>query len=145
MLYGVAILTGMGMTTNARALDRLKMAGITVRDAQRGEMKHGIKSEPSKSDWQQIVILPPNTPLKEQAMQRRIKRAKPCPFCGSREIFYTEGEGWFIYCRECNGQIGDERSKAKLLERWNRRADSLELNPEGTAFGVKIGKLRKPV
>lgn len=76
-------------------------------------------------------------------MKRRIKKAKPCPFCGGNEIYYVQADGQFIGCRPCNSLIGDDRSKAKLLERWNARAiQGVEINEENWRMASALAAAR---
>lgn len=64
---------------------------------------------------------------------------KPCPFCGSSEIFveaWNESEGYGkkkklwtqikVRCGNCNANFCRRKSEdahKELLERWNRRTD----------------------
>jgi Lar family restriction alleviation protein len=56
---------------------------------------------------------------------------KPCPFCGSRNLdvyFYDPFDGYMgdntlhgVRCKDCYAKIED-RKKADVIEKWNRRA-----------------------
>lgn len=54
---------------------------------------------------------------------------KPCPFCGSEEVYYVKynhaaGERWAVCCINCMAEIvpGYAQDKHCVQEMWNRRA-----------------------
>ena len=63
------------------------------------------------------------------------EKLKPCPFCGSKDIYVTTQEGRIdstatIFCNSCktavileeNEEEGfSEKTTAKAIEAWNRR------------------------
>ena len=52
------------------------------------------------------------------------KELKPCPFCGSEELV-TYYDGIFIECKTCNVTvIFHNRTREKIIEAWNRRANN---------------------
>lgn len=69
-------------------------------------------------------------------MIRKIKNAKPCPFCGNKFIRYCEGEGgWVVHCgydgkdgEYCGASIGGG-SKQVALKGWNERVKQKQPAP----------------
>lgn len=69
---------------------------------------------------------------------REVEKLKPCPFCGSKDIYFTETAGRIditttIFCNTCktsvileeNEEEGfSEKTTAKATEAWNRRVDN---------------------
>ena len=50
---------------------------------------------------------------------------KPCPFCGSEDLFVDPGEyrtDYAIICARCGGRIGYFNTFEYAQEAWNRRA-----------------------
>ena len=59
-----------------------------------------------------------------------IKDAKPCPFCGRKEIVTGEykkpgifGNRYTIFCSNCTAEIdpGWAKTREVVIEMWNRR------------------------
>ena len=73
-----------------------------------------------------------------------MKELKPCPFCGSETIYITTTEGYLdstttIFCNSCktsvileeNDEEGfNEKTQAKAIAAWNRRADDGHKNED---------------
>lgn len=53
-------------------------------------------------------------------------KLKPCPFCGSEDVEYTNfGKGfdmWLIQCDECEAMFPLLNSREEAIQRWNKRA-----------------------
>lgn len=56
---------------------------------------------------------------------------KPCPFCGSENVFVGERPignyeniFYFVKCDDCYCQTSSFRKADKAIEAWNRRADN---------------------
>lgn len=61
---------------------------------------------------------------------------KPCPFCGSDNIFahsipnYTRNWNWTVRCNNCDYQGPIAASKEEAIEKWNDRKGT-NINDEG--------------
>lgn len=73
------------------------------------------------------------------------KQLKPCPFCGSTDLFINDVDYRFnevvpeeqrgiykaVVCYECNARGSEEASEAEAVMRWNTRiAHPLKILPE---------------
>ena len=57
-------------------------------------------------------------------MKELTNELKPCPFCGSDELFIDEGEyrnDYSINCTDCGCRIGYFDTYAQAASAWNRR------------------------
>ena len=53
------------------------------------------------------------------------KNAKPCPFCGSKEIEVIDNSPFAVYigCLKCMARTGARRSLQEAADAWDCRAD----------------------
>ena len=53
---------------------------------------------------------------------------KPCPFCGNKNVTFTQGIvfGTFVFvCRKCGADVmfyGGEKDRYEALNKWNSRS-----------------------
>ncbi len=52
---------------------------------------------------------------------------KPCPFCGGKPAYDTNGVGYWVICTSCGAKtnityIDGKRGKQIVTDHWNRRA-----------------------
>ena len=63
-----------------------------------------------------------------------IEHLKPCPYCGSTDIFLLGGSGdWNCWCKNCEAQtkkygnssltFNDKEARRLAVEAWNRRSN----------------------
>jgi Lar family restriction alleviation protein len=45
---------------------------------------------------------------------------KPCPFCGSDNVFYSVHET--VMCHDCECHTGEWPTKQEAIDAWNKRA-----------------------
>lgn len=50
---------------------------------------------------------------------------KPCPFCGSKDVYFSEYDGFwtfeeYIHCLGC-GVVVKEGCNGEVVEKWNKR------------------------
>ena len=58
-------------------------------------------------------------------MKEQTNKLKPCPFCGSSDLWIDGGEylnNFEVVCTKCGGRIGYFDTKADAIAAWNRRA-----------------------
>ena len=58
-------------------------------------------------------------------MKELTNELKPCPFCGSSDLWIDGGEclnNFEVVCTKCGGRIGYFDTKADAIAAWNRRA-----------------------
>jgi len=50
---------------------------------------------------------------------------KPCPFCGSAELFIEHNSwGCEIYCNACEASVfSSVQEKEEVVDKWNKRVD----------------------
>lgn len=57
---------------------------------------------------------------------------KPCPFCGSTDIWNLEAgrntDMWFVQCQDCCATFPHFDSEEEAAEAWNRRVGEGEKN-----------------
>lgn len=56
-----------------------------------------------------------------------IDKLKPCPFCGSKNIYLYSNitnitSRWRVLCKDCDAQVGRYVMKEQAVDAWNRRA-----------------------
>lgn len=62
-------------------------------------------------------------------MKIAVKKLKPCPFCGNKNIMLCGGDDilsdgggyWYIVCLVCGCTIYGSESRTKVIDSWNRR------------------------
>ena len=63
----------------------------------------------------------------EEGEKMEHKEIKPCPFCGSKDIYCDDaGRGtdmWFVQCNDCDATFPHFDSKEQAVRAWNRRTD----------------------
>lgn len=71
---------------------------------------------------------------------------KPCPFCGSDDLtidHLVDDHDWFISCNGCEIQQIANYTEAEAIERWNRRALTIDTDDdfhcEGCGKVIKAG------
>jgi len=81
------------------------------------------KTEPPKQKEECLHTLHVFKPQKGDNLE-----LKPCPFCGSEEIYYVQyrsaaGERWKVICANCVAEIdpGYAQEKHRVQDMWNRR------------------------
>lgn len=60
--------------------------------------------------------------------------AKPCPFCGSEDLFFWEYpfkrkpglKGCYVKCKRCNASTGNYETVNDAVKAWNMRKDTEE-------------------
>ena len=65
------------------------------------------------------------------AERRMIMELKPCPFCGSTDVYISfrypllgEGLRMLVVCNCCGCMTAQCRNEDKAVEAWNRRSDN---------------------
>jgi Lar family restriction alleviation protein len=80
-------------------------------------------------------------------MESDIIELKPCPFCGSDNLYISDSvyqEGCVIGCIDCGSEVGNFDTKEEVVERWNHREDKkvselLGMLEIERVFGLSVG------
>ena len=57
-----------------------------------------------------------------------MEELKPCPFCGSKDVFIDNPDShcFYVACANCGVNGTTTNTKARAIEAWNRRAEGGE-------------------
>lgn len=69
----------------------------------------------------------------------KVNEIKPCPFCGSKDVFTGHRSSFYVHCDECqvDGPWND-RNEQEAIEAWNRRTPSASIDLDDTIQTVII-------
>lgn len=73
--------------------------------------------------------------LREEHKEEHKEKLKPCPFCGSEDVYLLNKDGYadlttVIFCNACKSTVFiedneeegyDDKTREKAIEAWNRR------------------------
>jgi transcription initiation factor TFIIIB Brf1 subunit/transcription initiation factor TFIIB len=63
-----------------------------------------------------------------------MEELKPCPFCGSKKLVYSNN---FINCMDCGALVAGKSNQEEHIKAWNNRVESDEL-PEWLKEQINI-------